>query len=297
MSRITPKPAPSAGTSSSATQSKIATWADSMGGDQGNLGVALWSGLGTALGVESYNGTFPGFTSSEVAGSHGGLPLYVTITGNNTIPAGTGQVACTVQPTNSFAATNWINYTGTLAGIKGVLNHNGSTNTYTFQRSTAGTAKVISPETPFIADTDQRPSWVHVIRLGRNNNNGNVGADAATIVRDVLAITKRIPHDRYLVLPIYNGTTFATANTQLADRFGPNYYDLRGWLSRNGLAVAGVTPTAGDTTAMGTGDVPPSLMLDAVHMNALGRRLEINRLAEVMVARGWFPSFTPVPLA
>jgi hypothetical protein len=272
-------------------QSKVAVFADSMGDETGSPGTSLYAGLSTALGVETYDGAYPGFTSTEVAVNQGGLDLFVTFTnGSQSIPANPGQVTVAVNPTGTFTPTTWANYIGTIAGVRGTLNHNGSTNAWVFSRTVAGTQTPVPPETPFVSEY-ARHDWVQVIWVGRNNN-----GDTTTILRDVLAMTKALTHDRYLVLPVLNGTNVAAINAALLDRFGPNFHDLRGYLSRRGLALAGITATAGDTTAMNAGDVPPSLMADATHLTAVGKKIVVNRVAELMVAKGWFPSFTRLPL-
>jgi hypothetical protein len=275
---------------------KVAVWADSMGDAMNNDGASLWGGLATALGVETYDGAYGGHTSTEVALYHGGLPVFLTLP-NNQIPAGTGQIVIPgIQPTGSYVASQWVSLEGTLAGVPSRLMHNGATNQWLYNRLTAGPVKTIQPEEQWHSTAgSSRAEWAHVFRVGRNNNGGNLTtAEQAIVLRDLTAMVRTIPHGRYIVLPVYNGTNFAAMNTALADRFGPNYYDLRGWMVRHGLAAAGITPTADDTTAVGAGNLPPSLMLDAVHMNTVARRVEATRVAALMAARGWFPTYTPL---
>ena len=64
----------------------------------------------------------------------------------------------------------------------------------------------------------------------------------------------------------------------LYDEFGNKYFNLRFYLSRNGLADASLTPTTEDTTAMNNGLCPPSLMAsdelpDQTHLNSIGADL------------------------
>lgn len=280
----------------------VAGFGDSMLGDNGSIGRTTLGMLAQALGVDVFLGGVPGQTSTEVALRQGGLDVRVNVAGN-TIPAAATAVAVTIPtPSGTWKTGSFWSFTGSIAGIPGTLTKD-TANLWAFTRTTAGAAKTVSPETKFISDQGvANAGRVQVFRAGKNNT-----TDATLVLRDYLAMTKGLSaaKKRYLALPVYNSTTepsgsggynnVAAINTKLADTFGPDYYDLRGWIIRNGLAVAGITPTSDDTTAMAEDRIPPSLMQDGTHLNKIGRRIEGNRLAEIMVERGWFTSYTPVP--
>jgi len=280
----------------------VAGFGDSMLGDNGNIGRTTLGMLAQALNVSVFLGGVPGQTSTEVALRQGGLDVRVNVSGN-LIPAGTTPVTITIPtPGGTWKTGSTWTFTGSIAGIPGTLTKS-TTDTWTFTRTAAGTATTVSPETKFIStDGVNNAGRVQVIRAGKNNT-----TDANLVLRDYLAMTKGLTaaKKRYIALPVYNSTSepsgsggytnVAAINSKLADTFGPDYYDLRGWIIRNGLAVAGITPTPEDTAAIAADNIPPSLMQDNTHLNKIGRRIEGNRLAEIMVERGWFPSFTPVP--
>jgi hypothetical protein len=277
------------GTGAAAAVAKVAVWADSMAESQPGDSLSVWSGLATVLGVETHDGANSGWTSTEVAVAQGGLDLFITLAADQ-IPAGTTPVAATVLPASSFGAAMWLSYPGTLAGVPGTLVKTGDTNAWRFTRTTPGAATAVPPETPFVSTPGVavRP-WVQLFHVGVNND-----GSLPDKLRDLKAMAASLGHGRFLVLSQLTGD-HANTNAALSDAFGRNFYDLRGWLIRHGLAAAGLSPTAADTTASAAGNIPPSLSADGTHLNAAGRTVEVNRLAALMVARGWFDTFTPLP--
>lgn len=274
-----------------ALPNKIAVYGDSMAGDHGGTGVSFASALGVSTGVEVHLGGIPGQTSTEAALRQGGLDVFVSVTGNS-IPAAGAVAATIIQPTGIWKTGSAWTFTGSLAGIPGTLAKDAA-DAWTFTRTTAGAATECKPETRWIAEGMARNNWVTIFRAGKNSTN------AAAIKRDALAVSRGLAgsNRRYLILPVYNSTTepAGSANyiTQMninADHaavHGPNYYDLRGWMIRNGLAAAGIAPTQADTDAIAQDCLPPSLMYDNTHLNVAGRQVEGARIAHVITAKGW----------
>jgi hypothetical protein len=135
---------------------------------------------------------------------------------------------------------------------------------------------------------------VTIFRAGKN------GYYPTEILRDYKAAEAFLSgnnKDRFLALPIYNSTTetigtngyntIKAINASLAEAFGSRYYDLRGWLIRNGLAEAGIVPTQADTDAIAQDCIPPSLMYDNTHLTVVGRQIEAARLAHIIKTKGW----------
>ena len=89
---------------------------------------------------------------------------------------------------------------------------------------------------------------------------------------------------RFLVINTLSDTTL---KAELANLYGARFVDLRGWLSANGLAAAGITPTGDDTTAMGLGNIPPSLLVDSAHFTQAGYTVIGHHLATVITTLGW----------
>lgn len=272
---------------------RIAVFGDSMAGDHGGTGVSIAKALATVTGLEVFAGGVPGQTSTEVALRQGGLDVFITAPGN-VLPAPAAPVSVQItEPAGMWKTGSAWTFTGTLAGVIGQLKKDAA-DAWTFTRAAAGAAVQLQPETRWIStEGAARRDWVQIWRSGRNNVNGE------TIARDERAMRAGLSgsNNRFLVLPTYNSATepagsagyvkLAAINKQRADTYGPNYYDLRGWMIRNGLAAAGLTPTAEDLAAIAEDRLPPALMYDAVHLTALGRTVEARRLAQVITDKGW----------
>lgn len=278
------------GSAESSLPMKIAGFGDSMLADHGGLGVSTMSELEVLSGVEVYKGGVPGQTSTEAALRQGGLDIYVNVA-KLTIPA-TGAVDVTVQsPSGMWKTGSAWSFTGSLDGIEGTLSKS-STDTWQFTRSKSGSAKNVKSEIRWVSNVS-KPSWINIFRIGRNNVNASV------IKRDVFAMSKGLSGNnrRYLVLPLYNSSSEVQGTSQYLNvmainsdhesSHGPNYYDLRGWLIRNGLTEAGIEPTSADLAAIEKDCIPPSLMHDNVHLNAIGRRVEAARILDIIKAKGW----------
>lgn len=269
---------------------KIAGFGDSMLADHGGLGVSTLSALESISGVEVYKGGVPGQTSTEAALRQGGLDVFLNVVGN-IIPA-SGYVDVTVQsPSGNWKTGSSWTFTGSLAGVSGTLNKYAN-DTWRFTRTSSGEALTVKNELRWVSNVT-KPSWINIFRIGRNNTN------APIIKRDVLAMSKGLRGDnnRYLIIPLYNATNEPSGTTQYANVMainadheiihGPHYYDLRGWLIRNGLKEANITPTASDLAAIAQDCIPSSLMHDNVHLNAVGRRIEAERIFEILKTKGW----------
>lgn len=121
----------------------------------------------------------------------------------------------------------------------------------------------------FIADTAK---WGHytLIWSGRNNSFA-----PTTVKADIAAMIAALPHTRYLVMSIQNGTaepsgnaayvTMMALNADLAALYPGHYLDVRSQL------VAAYDPAVPQDVIDHGNDVPPSsLRLDAVHLNSAG---------------------------
>jgi hypothetical protein len=267
---------------------KIAGYGDSMFGDHGGTGVSTLSALELLSGVEVYKGGIPGQTSTEASLRQGGLDIFVTAAGD-TIPA-SGPVAVTVLPAGTWMTSTAWNFTGSLAGIPGILRKEVG-DTWNFTRTATGTATTIKAETRWVSDL-AHPTWINLYHAGRNKS-------TATLKRDYQAFVAGMAgeNNRYLVLPVYNVSSEPAGSTgynilaatwaDMEATLGPHYYDMRGWLIRNGLKEAGITPTAADTAAIAEDRIPPSLMFDSTHLTALGRQVEAARLLHIIQTKGW----------
>ena len=76
---------------------------------------------------------------------------------------------------------------------------------------------------------------------------------------------------------------------RLAAAYGPSFINVRKYLSERGLADAGITPTAQDTTDMAAGAVPQSLRFPgSIHMNAAGHAVQGKLFERALRDWAWF---------
>lgn len=282
----------------------VAGFGDSMMGDHGGLGTTTPKELGLALGVPYFEGGRNGQTSTEVALRAGGVEIVLSFP-NNTIPAvGQNLVVTVDHPSGTWkTGSGWVYPGAVLAAdgqtwVKGNLSKS-ATEEWTFWRTPNGQDISVPPGARFrCAPAIEQAGWGTIMRAGRNNT-----SQKDVILRDYKAVRAHVyatsERPRFLALPLFNSAvapsgsatynTFMDINNALRDEFGPEFYDLRAWVIRHGLAAAGITPTPEDTAAIVGDAIPPSLAFDTTpHMNRVGRQIEGARLAYILRAKGWF---------
>lgn len=112
---------------------------------------------------------------------------------------------------------------------------------------------------------------------------------------------------RYLVLSVHTNVTEGTSgtdqadyatvismNSQLASIYGANFLDTRRYLIDNGLAINGLTASAGDLADIAKDTIPRSLLMssDGIHLNQYGYRAMAICILNKMVALGWIASYS-----
>jgi hypothetical protein len=78
-----------------------------------------------------------------------------------------------------------------------------------------------------------------------------------------------------------------TVNAWLAATYPDNYLDLRGYLIANGLADAGITPTADDLADIASDTIPRSLMVDGVHLTDAAQVVMATQVYNFIQSKGW----------
>lgn len=259
------------------------------------------SRVASLLSVTTANLGVAGQTTTEIAIRQGGTAPLLTVTGNQ-IPASGPVEVTAISPTSKYRdaggeTTVPFTFDGTLAGVPGTLTQNSQLTpmTRTFTRTTDGSAVACPAGTPFYASqgTPHRER-VQVIWAGRNNI-----SDPAIVTRDVAAMVANLAtyQKRYLVCSVTNGqnepsgsagyNSIAAINSALSAAYGSRYVDVRRYLIDHGLADAGITPTAGDTTAISEDRIPPSLHIDTIHFTTAGYNAVGNCIAAAITSKGW----------
>lgn len=269
-------------------------------GDSLTAGEIWQAQTATLLGIPVVTVAQAGYTSTEASVRLGATDLGLTVTGNQ-IPA-SGSVAVTaIDPPTSYrgaAATTFaFEWIGTLQGVPGTFIRHSESNPLTmeFVRTTAGSVVECPPGSLFHATyADSHRSKILTIWVGRNNITAQ-----ADIVRDVQRSVDHMRHyiNRYLVVSVTNGQaepfgsanydTIMAINAKLLAEHGTNFVDVRRHLIDYGLTDAGITPTAGDLTAISEDRIPPSLMADSIHLNTQGQNSVGKKIAAVMTEKGW----------
>ena len=249
--------------------------------------------LATLLGKTVTVGGVGGLTGNAVSVRYGGEVSFFTLSGN-TIPATTTAVDVTVRTVDPINTQNTTSLTGTLAGIHGSFSSDGATY-WRFTRTTAGTAKVIDPATPFIIDVlDQRHYGTNIFWYGRNNvGMPTFNADVKRAIADSIAQIQTVDK-RFVVLSVLNwpGETTGTAkwtevetlNSELKTLYPRNFVDVLNLLRRSGDG------SANDIADAASGIIPRSLRNSSVdgHLNnTTGNPVVANRVFEFLTEKGW----------
>lgn len=273
------------GTSTPAT---IVCDGDSMTELANGGGAGPWpSLLATNTGRTVINLGRSGAWAAEVVSRAGGIVPLITLPSNpGQLPADTTPTAVTVDSYGGWS--NMSDLTrgvfGTIRGIRFRLTYE-TTNGFMLTRVVAGAAvKVASPvsfvpETPYLG-----PGFVHTLWVGRNNVSN--GTDAYTPISRQVDEFRR-SGVKFLLFSVCNTSPFGATtgepqgstnynaivalNGQLQKLAPREYVDVRGRLIREGLALAGLTPTADDTADIAADMIPRALLSDGLHTNGPGR--------------------------
>jgi len=274
----------------------IEAWGDSMTAGAGGGGTTYTGILASALSRTVNNQGIGGQNSAQIAARQGGLQTLLTVTGNQ-IPA-SGAVAVTARTQSPITSQGAQSFTGTLAGVAGTLSRNGD-DSYTFTRAAAGSIVSCPAATVFLFDVAVGARDKTVVIWSGRNDAKSTRADHTATRDNILSMLSYLspPVERVLVVSVCNGAgegtgtsaynQIAATNAELQRTFGDRYIDLRRYLVDFGLADAGISPTAQDTTDVAADTIPASLRADNVHFTAAGYTLVGNFIARQIRARGW----------
>lgn len=285
----------------------VAWWGDSL------------SAMGTPADLDAllttasvYNGGVGSQTVRQIITRQGGIPVYVTLDGNQ-IPA-SGPVNVTmISPVDP--AYNTAGWKFTINGVLGTLsartsapeaNGDITAGTQTFTRDTPGSAVTVPTRALAVPYTgSQYASRTTVLWAGRNSV--YTDAEAATLAPGLAAAIDYLTSaaKRVLILDVTNATDegIGTERYKRITTMNQKTYDTYGLVAdggivvpvrRNfidgGLAALGITPTAADLAAIAVDAMPPSLMEtgDKIHFNAQARAYNASKVYAAMLQKGWY---------
>jgi len=238
--------------------------------------------------IDIIAGGVGGQKAGQIARRLGSIAPMISISGNTIPPS--GGVACTVDV--AFMWSGQVVY-GYLYGVFGTLSYVSSV--LTFTRSTAGSAVVIDPVTPFLmSETDYDYLFRTVIIWAGNNDYASgdrpyIDGIVTRMVESLKPSEKRFAvigmaiadyADRYIGTPYYTDTMALHATWR--DRWPNNFIDITPIMQRN------YDPgNPQDVIDLANGCTPSSLRADNVHFNAAGWQIVADTVHNFLTQRGW----------
>lgn len=261
-----------------------------------------------------------GEASYNIAARVGAVPAKLLPVGGSIPASGSVDVSVffgdKIVPQGEGVFNKWMflqgatSVTGTLAGISGIWSIIRAANAtqyvhhpddrYIFTRGAAGAVTAVPyPEQFIVSQTDEYRASVPVINLGTNNLNSD---DMDQLENDLKAIVQyfRGSHKRFIIWSSFGvrpseastptGLRIIEARRRAARIGGAYFVDVVAWMSKYGLAYAGITPTAQDVTDMADGIVPVSLSASNAdrHYNQTGYGIVGMLVAKRMKDLGWY---------
>ena len=254
--------------------------------------------------VEVINLAQSGWVVDEVSIKLGALDLPLTVSGG-TIPASGAVTVTCPTPVGWHPNGTSRSFTGTLAGVQGVLKHTTDTDTYDFTRSTNGDPVTVEPGTIFIPESQVYDLSTMVTMIGINNVAFGVSGPEGDIVQHVVNGIRRIYNwahaqlKQFMVMSVTTRTTwtqetgqYATVmaiNERLHQEYTTRYFDLRRYLVDQAIYDLGITPTEEDLTCMSGDTLPPSIMGDGdpTHYSKDTAVLVGDQVYNWLTARDW----------
>lgn len=265
---------------------------DSMTGDAYGGGTTYPAKLAALTDSTVINNGSGGRRASEISIVAGALAFPIAIPGGQ-IPGNTTTVS--VIPTLPDTGPSGDRpFNVTIQGVPCTLVYTQSTTSWTIARKAAGTATAV-PKTGAVAipiTTYDSKEYVHLLWGGRNNT----PKSTATVPMLAAAAWCKEQGMRFLLVGVCNTSSEGAGTAGLNDVLALNdtlrsaypreYVEMRGRMISQGLALADVAPTAGDTTAIADDRIPDSLLADGLHFNDAGRTACAAILHDELTQRG-----------
>ena len=260
----------------STTTHDIVAWGDSLTQGSGGSGTTYVGVVANALGATYYNGGQGGENPSLIACRAGANTFYIPAGQDPQAPfagvfdSGGGSLA-----TSSETAT----IPAQVGGVLCTVSRNAA-GMYTVSGLTAA-----NYPRPVVLEQQHNKGKVTIIWVGTNS-----GRTYEELHPWIDRIAETAPNKNVIVLGLTYHTdveALARTNTQLRERYGNKFLDIRERLLNHGLARAGVPATQNDVEAIASGKMPPSLLSDNVHFNATGYRAIGEFVLDKMRALGY----------
>lgn len=272
-------------------QTDMVFWGDSLTAGAGGGGTTFPDVCATALGLSYYNYGAGGETVHTIAARQGGNNLIIpagAVNGTYTLADFVDAYGKPVHPlrqgsATALATTNPIKIDGQTCTLAISQQSPSDPNaTYTI----SGFTGTLGADAPALFNGYNKYGRITVILAGTND----IGA--GDTIDDIIPVIKSMVtriNNKYVImgLTIGNDSSMNAADAKMLETFGNHYFPSRRMLVDFGLSMAGITPTAQDTTDMAAGAVPTSLRYDGTHLNAAGYTVLGTMLASKIRGLGY----------
>lgn len=251
--------------------------------------------IDTARGSGSYdikNIGIGGQVPSEIAARFGGADVILTITGN-LIPAMTtaGSYVYSVVTARNISPLTSQGFTGISGWINSIQVNllRNSDDSYKVARAYPGPAVAANVGSIFIPDvelawaTQDMRQRVSILWLGMNGTTTTTPAQLISCIDGCIKQLKTV-NARYLIPTIVTpetGAVVAALNAAVRAAYPNNVVEVRAMLLANG------NNSTQDNSDIAAGNIPSSLRIDGIHLNAAGHNLVAKMYFDVLTAKGW----------
>lgn len=284
---------------------RVRAWGDSLtrgtGGGSIPYPTALATLLGAGYSVSNYG--VGGESSLSVLSRHGSLLPKLVNSVN--IPADLSLVAIgtTTVPNivsdwdNIYQIKLLVQETAINGGINPMLINNVECNlsytagTYYINRVVAGTAVTFAAGSKIYTRGNFVLRATEVLLLWVGTNGGyTTTQDLINQIKSAINISGV---SKYIVIGLHFNATYTIAQWEqleadMMSAFGSHYYNNRKYLVTNGLADAGITPTAQDLIDIGNGYPPTSLRFDLIHFNTASYNIVATQVKNIGTSLGYW---------
>lgn len=222
-----------------------------------------------------------GQTSPQIAARADAYVSLITLQGD-VIPA-SGPVNITSRTISLLTNQGAQSISGYLSGVRGTIARNGTDDSYTFTRSTAGTAVPVGRKIAFSPDISANEFDTWMIFIGANNI-----SQVDVIKRDISACVDRIRtvDKRFIIMtPVTGNPANVTYCEQIEEWASQTYRDRV--LRIREFSFQFNDGTTGDLEDVAAGVIPRSLRIDTIHFTTAFHAKIAELVADEINRRGW----------
>ena len=260
-------------------------WGDSLTAGTGGSGTSYPSVCASELGITSFkNCGVGGENANTIACRQGGnsLILKAGTVSTYSLTELTDIYGTSCNPLRQGTGNNTVNPIY-INGVKCNLSISQTSSVDPNAKYTiTGYNKPLLAETPVKFSGCNITAKITVIFVGQN---GPYLEERLSIIDSMVSKI----NDKYIIMGLSTGSSTSRSDeeSQMLSKYGVHYFNTRNMLSKYGMAIMNLTPTASDVNEMSKGEVPSSLRSDSVHLNANGYTALGKMLAQKIRACGY----------